>query len=160
MRILGVDPGTATTGFGLIDVSGNKIKHVFHGCIKTKAKDELAIRLQTIHNDIEEIINEYKPDVFAIENIFMHENARTALLLGHARASAMIAAVNLNLKVFEYSPREVKQSVVGNGNASKEQIQYMVKMLLNLREIPKPNDAADGCAIAICHFNRIRFLKR
>lgn len=155
MRILGIDPGTATTGFGLINVEGNRISIIEYGVIKTKASEPLPKRLKDIYDGMLNVVLTHKPDACSIENIFMHENARTALILGHSRAVALLAAVNQGIPVYEYTPREVKQSVVGNGNASKEQVQYMIKMLLNLKEVPKPNDAADGCAAAICHFNHL-----
>lgn len=155
MIILGIDPGTAATGFGVIDVNGSKMALIEHGVIKTNAKETLANRLKTIYDGIVEVIKRTNPEEFSIENIFMHENARTAIVLGHSRGVALLAAVNHNLPISEYTPREIKQSVVGNGNASKEQVQFMVKTLLGLREIPKPNDAADGCAAAICLFNHI-----
>ena len=155
MRILGIDPGTATTGYGVISVEGNRISIVDLGTVKTLPKDPLPIRLKAIYDGMLAIVERIKPDACSIENIFMHENARTAIILGHSRAVALLAAINNNIPIFEYTPREIKQSVVGNGNASKEQVQYMIKMLLNLKELPKPNDAADGCAAAICHFNHL-----
>ncbi|MCB0279114.1 MAG: crossover junction endodeoxyribonuclease RuvC [Calditrichaeota bacterium] len=155
MRILGIDPGTATTGYGIIKVEGNRISIVDLGTVKTHAKDPLPKRLKTIYDGILAVVEEYRPDACSIENIFMHENARTAIILGHSRAVALMAVINNEIPVYEYTPREIKQSVVGNGNASKEQVQYMIRMLLNLKEIPKPSDAADGCAAAICHFNHL-----
>jgi len=160
MRILGVDPGTATTGYGVIDVVGSKATLVEFGTIKTNAKEKLDQRLKTIYDGLTEVILKTKPNEFSIENIFMHENARTAIILGHSRGVALLSAVNHGLPVSEFTPREIKQSVVGNGNASKEQVQYMIKMLLGLKEVPKPNDAADGCAAAICLFNHLALRKK
>jgi crossover junction endodeoxyribonuclease RuvC len=160
LRILGVDPGTAATGYGVIEIVQNKLKLIEYGVIKTDAKEALPLRLKTIYDGLIEVIERTLPDEFSIENIFMHENARTAIILGHSRGVAILAACNRELAISEFTPREIKQSVVGNGNASKEQVQYMVRMLLNLKEVPKPNDAADGCAAAICLFNHLALRKK
>jgi crossover junction endodeoxyribonuclease RuvC len=160
MKIIGIDPGTAATGFGVVEKNGNKLKLIEYGTIKTNAKDALSTRLKTIYDGIIEVISRTSPDAFSIENIFMHENARTAIILGHSRGVALLAGINSGLEIHEFTPREIKQSVVGNGNASKEQVQFMIKNLLGLKEIPKPNDAADGCAAAICLFNNLAFKKK
>jgi crossover junction endodeoxyribonuclease RuvC len=155
MKIIGIDPGTATTGYGVIEaITTNKFRLLTFGTVKTKASDPLAHRIHQIYLGISKIIDEHKPTVMSIESIFYSENVKTALTLGHTRGVLMLAGAMHNLDVHEYTPREVKQSVVGNGNASKEQVQYMIKTLLGLKEIPKPNDAADGCALAMCYLNR------
>ena len=160
MIILGIDPGSAVTGFGIINVSGNKLNLVDFGAIKTSQKDALPLKLKTIYDGVCEIIDEYKPDQAAIESIFYSENVNTALVIGHARGVAILAAINKQIPVSEYSPREVKQSVVGNGAAAKEQVGYMVKKILNLKGTPQPADASDALGIAICHFNRQQTNKR
>jgi crossover junction endodeoxyribonuclease RuvC len=158
MRIIGIDPGTATTGYGVIEsVQHNRFKLITYGTVKTKASTALVERLQILFQGISTVINETKPDIMSIESIFYSENVKTALTLGHTRGVLMLAGIENNLPVHEYTPREVKQSVVGNGNASKEQVQFMIKTLLGLRDVPKPNDAADGCALAICYLNRSKF---
>ena len=154
MIILGIDPGTAVTGFGVIEVISNKLKLVDFGIIKTDRKHKLPIKLKTIYDGISEIIATHKPDYMAIEDVFYSENVKTALVIGHARGVSILAAINKEIPVGEYSPREVKQSVVGNGAAAKEQVAYMVKKILNLDGTPKPLDASDALGIAICHFNR------
>lgn len=156
MKILGIDPGTAVTGYGVVESVNNSFKLVQYGTIKTSAKEKLPLRLHQIFTGIKDVIQQFKPDAVSIENIFYSENVKTALILGHTRGVLIAASVDEGLEVSEYSPREVKRAVVGNGNASKEQVQYMIKMLLGLKEIPKPNDAADGCAIAICHMNQLK----
>lgn len=135
-------------------VQNNRFKLLTYGTVKTSPKSPLAERLHTIHNGICAVISEFAPAAMAIESIFYSENVKTALTLGHTRGVLMLAGTMHNLPVHELTPREVKQSVVGNGNASKEQVQFMIKTLLGLRDIPKPNDAADGCALAISFFNR------
>lgn len=160
MKILGIDPGTAVTGYGVVESISNKYNLVQYGTIKTSAKDPLPIRLHQLFTGLKEVIQQYQPDAVSIESIFYSENVKTALILGHTRGALITASVEMGLNVDEYSPREVKRSVVGNGNASKEQVQYMIKMLLGLKEIPKPNDAADGCAIAICHLNQLKQKQR
>lgn len=154
MIILGIDPGTAVTGFGVIEVISNKLKLVDFGIIKTDRKHKLPIKLKTIYDGISEIIATHKPDYMAIEDVFYSENVKTALVIGHARGVSILAAINREIPVGEYSPREVKQSVVGNGAAAKEQVAYMVKKILNLDGTPKPLDASDALGIAICHYNR------
>ena len=151
MLVLGIDPGTAITGYGLVEAQGNKLKVVDYSCIRTPANSPLEYRLQTIHGAVVDLIREYKPAQLAIEELFFNKNVRTALSVGHARGVIMLAGVNAGLEVFEYTPLQVKQAVVGYGRAEKAQIQFMVKTLLCLPETPKPDDVADALAIAICH---------
>lgn len=152
MRILGIDPGTGVTGYGIIDVEGNRIRHVDNGIIKTRSSEVLPLRLKTIYDNLTSILKEFAPESVAIEQVFMAKNPRAALTLGHARGTAVIAAVNLDMSVHEYSALQVKSAVVGYGHASKQQVQQMVKVLLNLPEVAQ-EDAADALAVAICHAN-------
>jgi crossover junction endodeoxyribonuclease RuvC len=151
MLLLGIDPGTAITGYGLIAQQGNHIKQVCHGVIRTEANLELAARLLKIHRQLEQLIQEYQPAAVAVEQLFFNKNTRTALAVGQARGVILLAAAQAGLEIFEYTPLQVKQAVVGYGRAEKSQIQEMVRMLLCLPELPKPDDAADALAIAICH---------
>ena len=150
MRILGIDPGSRTTGYGLVDCEGNRLRHVDNGIIATNPTAALALRLKTIYDGVARIIAEFAPAVVAIEQVFLAKNPQAALVLGHARGTAMVAAVNAGLTVHEYSALQVKSAVVGYGRAGKPQVQQMVKILLNLPEIAQ-EDAADALGIAICH---------
>jgi len=152
MRILGVDPGSRITGFGVIEVQGNRFRHIDNGIVKPKSADALPLKLQSIYQGLGEIIKEYAPDALSIEQVFMAQNPRSALILGHARGSAIVAGTNAGLDIFEYSALQVKSAVVGYGRASKQQVQHMVKTLLNLPEVAQ-EDAADALAVAICHAN-------
>ncbi|CAK9884818.1 MAG: Crossover junction endodeoxyribonuclease RuvC [Candidatus Erwinia impunctatus] len=152
--ILGIDPGSRVTGYGVIRQVGNKLTYLGSGCIRTQVTD-LPPRLKMIYAGVSEIITQFQPDFFAIEQVFMAKNADSALKLGQARGAAIVAAVNHDIPVFEYAARQVKQSVVGIGSAEKSQVQHMVKTLLNLLANPQ-SDAADALAIAIthCHFSQ------
>lgn len=150
MKILGIDPGSRTTGYGLVESQGNRLRHIDNGIIATRSTAPLAERLKTIYDGISRIIAEYGPDVVAIEQVFLAQNPQAALVLGHARGTAMVAAVNAGLPVHEYSALQVKSAVVGYGRAGKPQVQQMVKALLNLPEIAQ-EDAADALGVAICH---------
>lgn len=151
MRILGIDPGLRCTGYGLIDIKGQQSKLIQYGAIRTNADLPFARRLQTVYDDISEVIQEYSPDEFAIEEAFYSKNARTALQLGHVRGVAMLAAMHGGLPVSEYAARKIKMSITGRGSASKEQVQYMVVNLLHLEKPPTPLDASDALACALCH---------
>ncbi len=151
MLILGIDPGTAITGYGIIDVQGNKLAVVDYGCIRTESNLPLFRRLQIIYKEINRLIEEFKPDHFAIEELFFNKNTRTALAVGQARGVALLSAADAGLEIAEYTPLQVKQAVVGYGRADKGQVQYMVKTILCLNEAPKPDDTADALALAICH---------
>ena len=157
MIILGIDPGSYNVGYGILQVEKRKI--VAAGCdtIVIKSKIQLAQRLTQIHSEIDKVISEYKPDMAVIETIFYGKNIKSAFTLGHARGVIMLTLAQHNIEIAEYSPREVKKSVVGNGNASKEQVLYMVQKILNLSAKPKTEDAADALAIALCHFNKNKF---
>ena len=148
-RILGIDPGSRVTGYGIIDQAGQQISYVASGCIRTSG-DALAGRLGIIFSGVSTIIQEYLPDEMAIERVFMNKNADSALKLGQARGAAICASVHREVPVDEYAAREIKQAVVGNGGATKEQVQHMICVLLSLQKSP-PSDAADALGVAVCH---------
>ena len=151
MIILGIDPGTAITGYGVVDYIGNRHRMIAYGVISSDKKEEPASRLNKIYEGIQQLIDMHKPEAMAIEELFFNKNVKTALQVGQARGVALLAAQRKGLPLFEYTPLQVKQAVVGYGRAEKKQIQFMVKAILNLQEIPRPDDAADDLAIAICH---------
>lgn len=151
MIILGVDPGTATTGYGVVKKEGSKFTLVDFGVILTPAKTELHHRLDTIFDELTEIIKKHQPDEVVVEELFFATNAKTAISVGQARGVILLAAKKQNVPIAEYTPLEVKMAITGYGKADKKQIQQMVKAILALKEIPKPDDAADALAIAICH---------
>jgi crossover junction endodeoxyribonuclease RuvC len=153
-RILGIDPGSRLTGFAVLDFQGDAPTYVTSGTVKS-LDGGFADRLRQIFDMVGEIVAEYRPDVVAIESVFMHKNASSALKLGHARAAALCATFGHGVEVFEYAPREIKQAVVGTGSATKEQVQHMVVSLLNLDGTPAP-DAADALAAALCHGHQHR----
>jgi len=149
--VLGIDPGSAITGYGLVKETGNKLTAIDYGCIRTSPSLPAESRLQKIYDEITGIIRKYRPDGFAVEELFFNKNVRTALVVGQARGVIMLAGSQNGLPVFEYTPLQVKQAVVGFGRADKKQVQFMVKTILFLPEIPKPDDVADALAVAICH---------
>ncbi len=149
MRILGIDPGSRVTGFGIIDSDGSRSRHVASGCVRT-AGDDLPARLGEIYRELHAVIAAHGPQQVAVEQVFMARNASAALKLGQARGAAIVAAVEHRLPVYEYSAREVKQALVGKGSAEKEQVQYMVQLLLGLQG-KMPLDESDALAIALCH---------
>ncbi len=151
MIILGIDPGTIYTGFGVVKYFRNQLSLIDSGIIKTPAVKEMAPRLETIYNELTLLIRKYDPDSFALETAFYGKNVQSALKIGYARGVSMLAAKHNNLDTAEYSPREVKKSVVGNGAASKEQVQYMIKKLLSIRKTKIKFDETDALAVAICH---------
>ena len=153
-RILGIDPGSRLTGFGVLDCDGDRTTYVASGSVNS-ADGEFPERLKMIFRSVSEIVAEYRPDVVVVESVFMHKNAGSALKLGHARSAAICATFDLNVSVFEYAPREIKQAVVGTGAATKEQIQHMIRHMLKLDGDPSP-DAADALAAALCHANQRR----
>ena len=153
-RILGIDPGSRFTGFGVLDFVGDKPAYVASGTIKTP-DGTFPDRLKKIFESVSDIVSEYQPDIVAIESVFMARNAGSALKLGHARSAALCATFAYDVEVFEYAPREIKQAVVGTGSASKEQVQHMVVSILQLDGVPAA-DAADALATAICHGNQRR----
>jgi crossover junction endodeoxyribonuclease RuvC len=153
MIILGVDPGTAITGYGVIEHLGNKFRLLEYGVVRSSKDLLLAERLQCIFKEINDVIDAFKPEHLAIEELFFNKNTKTALAVGHARGVIVLAASLKGIPVYEYTPLQVKQAVVGYGRAEKHQVQFMVKAIMNLMEIPKPDDAADALAIGICHAN-------
>ena len=156
MKIIGIDPGLVQTGYGIINVSNNQISLIDYGIIKPPPKEPLANRLLTIFNDVSEIISNYIPQIFAIEEVFYGKNIQSAMRLGQARGASMVAAASKEIPIYEYSARKVKQSVTGNGNAHKTQVQFMVKAKLKLDHNPEPMDAADALAIALCHDHQFK----
>ncbi|MDX8411773.1 MAG: crossover junction endodeoxyribonuclease RuvC [Mariprofundaceae bacterium] len=150
MRILGVDPGSRITGFGVIDVQGNRLRHIAHGCIKT-GKGELPERLHQLFSGLSAVIAEHRPDEGSIEDVFMARNAASALKLGQARGALIAACTHAGLPMYAYSPTAAKQAVVGFGRAEKQQMQHMVKLILGLRDVMIAEDAADALGQAICH---------
>jgi len=150
MRILGIDPGSRATGYGLIEQQGNRLIHLDNGAIFTESQEALPQRLQTIFQRLNQLIETFRPDAVAVEQVFMARNPASALKLGHARGVALLAGINAGLPVAEYSALQVKSAVVGYGRAGKNQVQQMTRTLLNLAEIAQ-EDAADALAVAICH---------
>ncbi|MEX0668538.1 MAG: crossover junction endodeoxyribonuclease RuvC [Candidatus Saccharimonadales bacterium] len=150
-KIFGIDPGTAITGFGVIGVDAGKFSFIDAGVIRTPAKQALELRLETIYADLSQLIKEHNPDFIAIEQIYFANNVKTAISVAQARGVAMLAAVHGGGEVVEYTPLQIKQAITGYGRAEKKQMQDMVKILLGMNEISKPDDAADALAIAICH---------
>lgn len=153
MVILGIDPGTAITGYGLIAKQGNHLKQIAFGVIRTIPETPTALRLQQTSQELKLIVKQYQPDVMAVEQLFFNKNVRTALAVGQARGVILLAGAEAGLDIIEYTPLQVKMAVVGYGRAEKRQVQEMVRILLCLGAIPKPDDAADALAIAICHAN-------
>lgn len=150
-RVLGIDPGSRLTGYGIVDVRRNRVTYLASGCIRAQGQ-ALPERLGDIYRNVCDLIQQYEPDEFAIENVFLARNAQSALKLGQARGVAIAAAVAAELPVYEYAARQVKLAVVGTGRANKEQVQHMVQVLLDLSGRPQA-DAADALAIAVCHVN-------
>ena len=151
--ILGIDPGFAITGFGIILKTKDKLNVVNYGCIRTKAKENFSDRIKQIHFDLKKIIDKYKPDIISLESLFFYNNAKTAIDVGQSRGVIILTSVLNKIPVYEYTPLQVKQAVACYGRADKKQVQEMVKIILNLKSIPKPDDAADALAAAICCAN-------
>ena len=151
MRILGIDPGYAIVGVGVVDYDGNRFRTVDYYAVTTDAGTPFDIRLKMIYDGINETIERYKPDCMAIEKLFFNDNAKTAIDVGQARGVILLCAVNHGLKIGEYTPLQVKQSVVGYGRAEKKQVMEMTRSILGLASVPKPDDTADALALAICH---------
>jgi crossover junction endodeoxyribonuclease RuvC len=153
MRVLGFDPGTATTGYGVVEGKGSRLHHIAHGTITTPAGQHFATRLETIYREATELIATYAPDAVAIEKLYFARNVTTGLKVAEARGVLALSAAQAHLPIGEFSPLEVKSAVVGYGKADKRQVQEMIKVLLNLDALPKPDDAADALAIAICQIH-------
>ena len=159
MRILGIDPGFAITGFSIIDYEGNKFKLITSGAILTEAHTSFPLRLEQIYNQLNQIITEYKPDAMAIEELFFNNNAKTAINVAQARGVILVTAKLNKVPIYEYTPLQVKQAVVGYGRADKIQVQRMVKMILHEENLPKLDDTTDSMAMAICHAHSSKFVK-
>lgn len=157
MIIMGIDPGIAIVGYGIIEYSGNKATCIDYGAVTTKAHTPLSDRLKKVYEGLNFLIDKYQPKAVAVEELFFNNNAKTAIAVGQGRGVCLLSAALADIPVFEYTPLQVKQAVTGYGRADKLQVQNMVKMLLNLKAIPKPDDAADALAIAICHGGSMKF---
>ncbi len=153
MIILGIDPGYAIVGYGLVEFQNNKFKVLDYGAITTDKDEEMSARLKHIYSELQHLIDLYHPDAVAVEELFFNKNAKTAILVAQGRGTAIVACANKDVALYEYTPLQIKQALVGYGRAEKKQVQYMVKMILNLKEVPKPDDTADALAVAICHGN-------
>ena len=151
MRIIGIDPGYAIVGYGVIDYIGNKFKIVEYGTITTESNQNMNERFKSIHDDLNTIIERTKPEFLAIEELFFNSNQKTAINVAQARGVLLLSALNHGISVHEYTPLQVKQAVVGYGRAEKKQVQLLVKSILGLEKVPKPDDTADALAIAVCH---------
>lgn len=156
MRVLGIDPGTAIVGYSIIDYENNKIQLIDYGCIYTNKEDSLSLRLEQVYLRVESLINLYKPDHMAIEELFFFKNQKTIISVAQARGVIILKAQLSGLDIYNYTPLQVKTGITGYGRANKKQVQEMTKIILKLNEIPKPDDAADAIAIAINHINTIR----
>lgn len=151
MRILGIDPGYAIMGYGVVELIGNKFKVIEYGSIMTESRKNMTDRLKHIYYELMQLINRTDPDVAAIEELFFNTNTTTAIKVGQARGVSILACANSGIETNEYTPLQVKMALTGYGRADKKQVQHMTKTILNLKEVPKPDDTADALAIAICH---------
>ncbi len=156
MLVLGIDPGTATTGYGLVEYRGGKEKLIKYGVILTSSSMEMPLRLCKINRELGMLLEESKPDAVAIEQLFYNKNSKTVITVAQSRGVAMMTAASAGVQVAEYTPLQVKQAVVGYGNAEKKQVQLMVQKILSMQQLPKPDDAADALAVAICHIHSYR----
>jgi crossover junction endodeoxyribonuclease RuvC len=156
--ILGIDPGTAITGYGLVSEEDGVLTLVDCGVITTPSGQPLPERLQAIYKGLSGVIREHRPAAAAVEELFFSRNVRTALSVGHARGVTLLALADAGLPIYEYKPLEIKQAIAGYGGADKRQVQEMVRMLLDLRDVPQPDDAADAVAVAICHIHSARMV--
>lgn len=151
MIVLGIDPGTAIMGYGVVDYRNSRHKPLAYGVLRTSKEEAVEARLERLFYGVTRLLEEYQPEVMAVEELFFNRNVTTAITVGQARGIALLAASMKKIKVSEYTPLQVKQAVVGYGRAEKQQVQYMIQRILNLKEVPKPDDAADALAIAVCH---------
>ena len=151
MRIIGIDPGYAIMGYGIVEYKGSKFTPIAYGSITTEAHTPNEERLMTLYDELSAIIDEYKPEEASIEELFYNTNATTAIMVGEARGTALLSCAKAGIKISEYTPLQIKSALTGYGRADKKQVQAMVKMILGLSEVPKPDDAADALALAICH---------
>ena len=153
MRILGIDPGYGIVGFGIIDYENSNYKVVDYGVVETPKQEDIAVRLALIYEAIGKLIETYKPNQVAIEELFYFKNQTTVIPVAEARGVILLSAIHSCGEIFEYTPLQIKQALTGNGRAEKAQVQFMVKAILGLEKVPKPDDAADALAVAICHAN-------
>ena len=153
IRLISIDPGIVITGFSILDFQKSKIKLIAYGTIKPKKKDRIEKRLLHLHDEVLLIIKKFNPSVMAIEDSFYGKNVKSTVILGQARSAMMLAGAKLNLDIFQFAPRKIKQSLCGNGSASKEQVQFMVSNILELESLPKPIDITDAMAVGICFVN-------
>lgn len=157
MVIVGIDPGLAISGYGVLNYIGNKFEVIEYGAITTHSSEEFPKRLKAIYEGYNCIFDKYKPEAVAIEELFYNKNAKTAMAIAQARGVHILAAVNRSIQLYEYTPLQIKQGIVGYGRAEKKQIQEMVKIILKLDKIPQPDDVADGLAVAICHAHSLKY---
>lgn len=160
MRVIGIDPGLALMGFGVIDSDGYRFRMIDYGVIETPAHTDDPERLLQLWKGLNELFEKYKPDAVSVEELFFNKNVKTAISIGQARGVALLAVKNCGIPLYEYTPLQAKQAVVGYGRAEKKQIQLMVKTILGLSDIPKPDDAADALAIAITHINNVGMIRK
>ena len=160
MRILGIDPGFAITGYSIIDYQGNKFKLVNSGAVLTKAGESFPLRLTKIYDDLQIIIDEYKPDAISVEELFFNQNVKTAINVAQARGVVLVIGCKNDIPTYEYTPLQVKQAVAGYGRADKIQVQKMVKTILNVEKLPKLDDITDSMAVAICHAHSSKFAEK
>ncbi|MGD8604153.1 MAG: crossover junction endodeoxyribonuclease RuvC [Anaerolineales bacterium] len=160
MLVIGIDPGTASTGYGLVRQDQGELKVVDYGVIATSADDPMPSRLSQLYSELQKILALHQPDLAAVEQLFFQTNVKTAISVGQARGVALLALAQIGLEVGEYTPNDIKQAVVGYGGADKHQVQEMVRMMLAMEEIPKPDDAADALAVAICHIHTYQYHQR
>lgn len=160
MRILGIDPGFAITGYSIIDYQGNKFKLINSGAVLTKAGESFPLRLTKIYDDLQVIIDEFKPDAISVEELFFNQNVKTAINVAQARGVILIIGCKNNIPTYEYTPLQVKQAVAGYGRADKIQVQKMVKTILNVEVLPKLDDITDSMAVAICHAHSSKFAEK
>lgn len=160
MRVLGIDPGSETLGWGIVDGTGSKYSAVDFGTVRSNPKDPFSKRLLNIFNGVDDVIKRFAPDAMSVEDAFYATNVKVAMKLGQVRGVILLLGEQQGLSIAEYAPRLIKQTVVGYGNAEKQQVGEMVRILLGLRSVPKPHDAADALAIAICHFHHSSILNK
>jgi crossover junction endodeoxyribonuclease RuvC len=156
MRVLGIDPGTAITGYGVVEEMQGDVRSLAFGVIRTPASQSLPVRLQSIYREVRDLATKWEPSTAAVEELFFSSNVRTAMSVGQARGVTLLALADAGLEVAEYTPLAIKQAVTGYGRAGKTQMQEMVRLLLGLEEVPRPDDAADALAVAICHLHSAR----
>jgi len=156
VRVLGIDPGLAITGYAIVDEDGSDLQLITTGVIRTPAKTPAPERLRIIHQELSTLISEHQPEASGVEELFFSRNVKTAMSVGQARGVILLTLANAGLPIAEYTPMQVKEAITGYGNADKRQVQEMVRMLLNLSDVPRPDDAADAVAVAICYLHRAR----